>query len=82
MGKVIKLVSSSDSSIRSAKIKMPSGKVFGRPLNLLFPIEVSGRNDSPTEKGKPTKECSEERGLPPRKAATAAKENIKRCLRN
>ena len=62
MGKVIKLVSSSDGSVRSAKIKMPSGKVFGRPLNLLFPIEVSGRNDSPTEKGKPTKECSEERG--------------------
>ena len=31
MGKVIKLVSSSDGSVRSAKIRMPSGKVFGRP---------------------------------------------------
>lgn len=30
-----------DGNIRSAKIEMPSGKVLGRPLNLLFPIETS-----------------------------------------
>ena len=63
---MIKLVSSSDGSVRLAnlKINMPSGKVFGCPLNLLFPIEVSGGNNSPTEKVKPTKKCSEERWPP------------------
>ncbi|XP_045201835.2 uncharacterized protein LOC123555228 [Mercenaria mercenaria] len=40
-GKIVKLVQSSDNQIRSAKVKMPSGKLLGRPLCLLYPIETS-----------------------------------------
>lgn len=84
LGKVIKLISSSDGSVRSAKIQMPSGRVFGRPLNLLFPIEVSGSNDCSSEKRKSKNEYRQEnqRLLPPRKAAKEANEKIKQCLRD
>ena len=80
MGKVIKLVTSADGSVRSAKIKMPSGRVFGRPLNLLFPIEVSGNNDCQTENKKSVDEFSEERVLPQRKAAKEANVKIKQLV--
>ena len=41
LGKVINLVQSRDGCFRSAKVSLPSGRIIGRPLNLLFPIEVS-----------------------------------------
>ena len=39
--KVVNLVQSRDGYVRSAKVSMPSGRIIGRPINLLFPIEVS-----------------------------------------
>ena len=30
--------------LRSAKVKLHSGRVIGRPLKLLFPVEVSARD--------------------------------------
>ena len=44
LGKVIRLVSSRDGCIRSAKLSLPSGRIIGRPLNLLYPVEVSGES--------------------------------------
>ena len=40
VGKVVSLVSSLDSCVRSAKVALSSGRVIARPLNLLYPIEV------------------------------------------
>lgn len=40
-GKIIELPRSFDGDIRSAKVRLPSGRVIGRPLNLLFPLETS-----------------------------------------
>ena len=40
-GKVINLLKGRDGNFRSAKIVIPSGKEIGRPLNLLYPLEVS-----------------------------------------
>ena len=80
MGKVMKLVSSSDGSVRSAKVKMPSGRVFGRPLNLLFPIEVSSRSKGCVEEEKVEDEVSKGELLPQRQAAKEATEKIKKCL--
>ena len=40
-GKITHLVKSTDGQIRSAKVKLSSGRIVGRPLNLLFPIEIS-----------------------------------------
>lgn len=84
LGRVIKLVSSSDESIRSAKIRLPSGRVLGRPLNLLFPIEVSGSKRCTSEERKTFLKIKneEQRLLPARKAAKEAKEKIKQCLRD
>ena len=39
MGRIHELISSKDGQIRSAKVLLPSNKIIGRPLNLLYPIE-------------------------------------------
>ena len=41
LAKVISLVSSRDGHKRSAKVRISSGRVLGRPLNLLYPLEIS-----------------------------------------
>ena len=41
MGKIIGLVTRRDGYNRSAKVKMPSGRILARPLNLPFPVETS-----------------------------------------
>ena len=41
MGKLIKLQNSQDGKVQSAEVQTSSGKVLRRPLNLLFPVEVS-----------------------------------------
>ena len=46
LGKVIRLVSSRDGCIRSAKLPLPSGRIIGRPLNLLYPVESTSRQRS------------------------------------
>ena len=40
-GRITELISSRDQHIRSAKILLPSKKIMGRQLNLLYPIECS-----------------------------------------
>ena len=39
MGRIMNLVTSRDGQIRSAKVLLPSKKIIGRPLSLLYPIE-------------------------------------------
>ena len=41
MGKIMNLFKSRDGQIRSAKVKLSPSKVINRPLNLLYPIEMS-----------------------------------------
>ncbi|XP_053376547.1 uncharacterized protein LOC123535785 [Mercenaria mercenaria] len=51
LGKITDLCISSDGNIRSAKVKTSSGRVLGRPLSLLYPLEVSSEQTTePTEK--------------------------------
>ena len=49
MGKIVNLVTSKDGNIRSAKVKLHTGRVVGRPLSILFPIETSVNSDSVCE---------------------------------
>ena len=49
MGKIVNLVTSKDGNIRSAKVKLHTGRVVGHPLSLLFPIETSVNSDSVCE---------------------------------
>ena len=37
----MELITSADGSVRSVKVKLHTGRVIRRPLNLLFRIEVS-----------------------------------------
>ena len=39
MGRIHELINSKDGQVRSAKVLLPSNKIIGRPLNLLYPIE-------------------------------------------
>ena len=49
MGKIVDPIISADGNIRSVKVKLRSGRVIGRPLNMLFPIEVSNEDSEGTE---------------------------------
>lgn len=51
MGKVLELVKSRDGLLRSAKVMLPSGKVLGRPLNLLYPVECQTNERDQATKG-------------------------------
>lgn len=41
LGRLAMLMKSADGEIRSAKVQTASGHFINRPLNLLFPLEVS-----------------------------------------
>ena len=43
MGKVMELIISADGQVRSAKVKLHSGRIIGRPLKLLFPVGSFGQ---------------------------------------
>lgn len=49
IGRIHELVTSRDGQTRSAKIKLPSNKIVGRPLNLLYPVECSRERDNEVE---------------------------------
>lgn len=61
IGKIHELIKSRDGEARSAKVLLPSQKLIGRPLNLLFPLECPAEgnqsvnkdtgNDNTTDKG-------------------------------
>ena len=76
MGKIIELIISLDSKVRSAKIKLASGRVIGRPLNLLCPLEIQSNLDKDIISKIPnSKQLSERRPL--RKAAAIANRKLK-----
>lgn len=41
LAKIESLSSSRDGEIRSAKVQLSSGRVIGRPLNMLYPLEIT-----------------------------------------
>ena len=85
LGKVIRLVSSRDGCIRSAKLSLPSGRIIGRPLNLLYPVEVSGESAEKFENSvqRPSTVPIETgiRQRPQRVAAKTANLKIKKILK-
>ena len=83
IGKVVNFVQSRDGYVRSAKVSMPSGRIIGRPINLLFPIEVSeSSKEYPVKDEK--RPVSENEKMPirhsVREAAKRAKLKIKESL--
>ena len=41
LGKIIELIKDGDEQVRSAKVLLPTKRVIGRPLNLLYSVEIS-----------------------------------------
>lgn len=84
LGRIQELIKSVDGEIRSAKVLLPSNKVIGRPLNLLYPIECPierGGTDTDTHesdfsKGE-TQDNEHNVERPKRQAAIRALEQIK-----
>ncbi|XP_060575739.1 uncharacterized protein LOC132733143 [Ruditapes philippinarum] len=82
IGKVLELVKSRDGYERSAKVALPSGKVLGRPINLLYPVECqSDERKQKAERPNKINENSKEQKTsetkrPSRKAAISAREKI------
>ena len=51
MGRIMDLVTSRDGQIRSAKVLLPSKKIIGRPLNLLYPLECQVKDPDTNQLG-------------------------------
>ena len=79
---MVNLVSSRDGLVRSAKV-LSSGRIIGRPLNLLCPIEISGNCNKQHEKSEQQQSISanqESVRQTKRTAAKHAKVKIKQSL--
>ncbi|CAC5415550.1 unnamed protein product [Mytilus coruscus] len=74
LGKIVELIQSRDKEIRSARIKVASGKILGRPLNLLYPLEV----DNGAEDIQSTNDMMSENKRTPRRTARVQKKFIRR----
>lgn len=81
-GKIVELVQSSDGNVRSVKVKLHTGRVIGRPLKLLFPLEVSNNSEKELEGKKPNSVLTEPNTdqRPKRKAAVLAKTKIEKLV--
>ena len=70
--------------MRSAKVLLPSKKIIGRPLNLLYPIECSGKEQGPKKANQKLSDNQEDdttgRRQPTRQAAMRALHRIKQQL--
>lgn len=82
IGKVQELIYSKDKEIRSAKILLPSQKVLGRPLKLLYPIECNDTYkvtcERPTEQNSSAANQCKKR--PIRLSAEIAKQRIEAIM--
>ena len=72
-GRIVDSVKSTDRNVRSLKVKLKTGRVIGRPLNLLFPIEVSHNDDLQEKETLPLSIPACEKRRPIRHAAEKAK---------
>ena len=86
IGRIVELVKSGDDEIRSAKVLLPSRKVLGRPLKLLYPIECPLGNEehlidrnNKNSQGE-SKDNAKTMVRPKRQAAIRALDNIKRQM--
>lgn len=83
LGQITQLFTSFDGCVRSAELKLSSGRVLRRPLNLLYPIETSTNANGVSNKTLVTKETGEtiKTIRPCRAEAMKANERIKQCLK-
>ena len=84
IGRITELIRSRDQQVRSARVLLPSKKVIGHPLNLLYPIECSEKEggiveDEQKPEDPPVADAGG-RSQPRRKAAVRARHQIQQQL--
>ena len=88
IGRIVELVKSVDDEIRSAKVLLPSRKVFGQPLKLLYPIKCPLGNeehiiDRNNKNSQGESKAHDKTMVRPKgQAAIRALDNIKRQMNN
>ncbi len=82
MGRITNTVRSKDGHVRSAEVRLASGRVLRRPLNLLFPIETTeySGNTETSERNNDNCETHVLIPRPCREAAAKAKRAIRQQL--
>ena len=77
LGKITELIKGGDEQVCSAKVLLPTRRVIGRPLNLLYPVEISDEKQCTNDESTTNDPgCSdlEGRKRPQRQAAVRAME--------
>ena len=82
IGKITSLKTSEDDEIRSAEVQLPSKRMIRRPLNQLYPLEVSSKERQENEETQPKVLNNPQCTRQPRQAALKARAKIKNCLNN
>ena len=81
MGKIVKLNISADSCVCSGRVKLHTGRIIGRPLKLLFLLEVSVSGEQTRyDEHKTSVENTKQDRRPIRKAAIQAKAKLKELM--
>ena len=84
IGRITELIKSRDQQVRSAKVLVPSKKMKGRPLNLLYPTECSEKEGGTVEDEQkpedPPVADAGRRSRPRREAAVRAHHQIQQQL--
>ena len=81
IAKIESLVCSRDGEIRSAKVRLSSGRVIGRPLNLLYPIEFSDNgNESDFQNKMSETDMKQSDKRPKRSTVEETMRRIRQCI--
>lgn len=81
MGRIEELITSGDGQVRSARVKLPNGRVLGRALKFLFPIECPAKPERmESKKEGQEKEQQDRRERPQRRAAEEARNRLRQMF--
>ncbi|KHJ85052.1 integrase core domain protein, partial [Oesophagostomum dentatum] len=84
-GKIVQLIESADTQIRSVKLLMPNGNIWHRPLNKVYPLELRSQadqtiNNLSNEEPQPSNQVSGHR--PERRSKAIAYDVIREFVRD
>ena len=76
LGRVVELITGKDAHVRGARVKMANGNIIERPVQRLYPLEMSDSNTVTESKQEAGIDQEDTQKRPQRKAARIANERI------